>query len=109
MPCYLQKHPAGGWVVYNYNDAPVGLLPGEPDFDDMSPDEWQEHVIALQGFTPAIQAQVDFQGKPENGVVTLYDKETHPIKNLKNMQSYLQRLSILAKLKVEVQDCPDPT
>lgn len=94
MPYCLQRRADGNYVVLNRNYKPVGTVTTD----------WvrYEDFPAIKGrhITAALAAKLSHKASRDLDHIYLYDDGCIPTNSTKAMDSYLRRLSLLAKLKV---------
>ena len=95
LPYCLQKQPDGRYAILNRRYKPVGLAITEfINYEDYPV------CVNLKGLGPATAAKLSWKGDPDTDQIYLYNDGCVPTESSENMQSYLKRLEILAKLKV---------
>ena len=96
LPYCLQKLEDGRYVVLNRAYKPLGFLS-------------QEHVVyeefpiaaEIKGIGPAVAAKLSWKGDTDVDRIYLYNDGTNPVSSEANMDAYLDKLRILAKLKLK--------
>ena len=83
LPYCLQLQPDGRYAVLN-RDYPI--------------------LVEIKGLTPKVAAKLSHNGKPDLDAIYFYDDLSNPKLGAVNLKKYLDRLSILAKLKVVPQE-----
>ncbi|WP_198805938.1 hypothetical protein [Leptolyngbya sp. BL0902] len=96
FPYCLEKQPDGRYVVLNREYKPLG-------FKTRKYITYEEYPICveLKGLGPARAEKLSCHGDPNMDVIYLYDDSCVPTKSAEHMNNYLERLKILAKLKVQ--------
>jgi hypothetical protein len=92
FPYCIQKQSDGSWVVLNRKYKPVG-------FNTSEYIEYEKFPVSamLQGIGPAVAKKLSCD--EESGErIYLYDDGCMPTASKTNMESYLKKLQILAKL-----------
>jgi hypothetical protein len=99
LPYCLQLQPDGRYAVLNRDYQPVGFMTGERlNYEDYP------ILVEIKGLTPKVAAKLSHNGKPDLDDIYFYDDLSNPKLNAVNLKKYLDRLSILAKLKVIPQE-----
>ena len=95
LPYCLKKQVDGSYVVLNRNYKPLGFKTAEHV-------DYLEYPISvkMQGIKPKLAAKLSISGSPDTKDIFLYNDATVPIQGKKNMIAYLEKLEILAKLKL---------
>ncbi|HWR76613.1 MAG TPA: hypothetical protein VN283_05310 [Thiobacillus sp.] len=98
MPYCLRKQEDGRYVVLNREYKPVG-------FFTHSHVKYDEYPVAVQleGIGPATAAKLSWKGDDNPDEIFLYNDGCVPTHSAKNMDTYLAKLQILAKLKIKEQ------
>lgn len=95
MPYCLEKQKDGSYVVLNRNYKPLGF-------------KTNEHVdyfaypvrVKMRGMKSQTAAKLSISGDSNTEKIFLYNDATVPIRSKKNMEMYLEKLEVLAKLKL---------
>ena len=98
FPYCIKKLENGHHVVLNRDYKPLGF-------------KTTEHVkyenypigVRLAGLTAKKAAELSCKGSPDTNEIFLYADDCIPTKGAQHMRRYLERLAILAKLKVARQ------
>lgn len=95
LPYCLQKQADGSYVVLNRNYKPLGFMTGE----------WVDYAsypikVKMRGLKSQLAAKLSVTGKPDMDQIFLYNDSTVPTRSKKNMDMYLEKIAILAKLKL---------
>ncbi|NNM70195.1 MAG: hypothetical protein HKM00_09590 [Gallionella sp.] len=98
LPYCLIQQADGRYAVVNRRYKPLGYLTGE----------WVEYadkpiLCHLAGLDPATTRKLSWNGSENTDRVYLYNDGCVPTASDKNMNDYLGRVAILAKLKVSPQ------
>ena len=95
MPYIIQKQPDGRYAVLNREYKPVGFY--TRDFVT-----YADHpvLVNFKGLTKAKAAKISYRGDPDTDHIVLYNDGCVPTHTKKDMQAYLARLELLAKLAV---------
>jgi hypothetical protein len=94
LPYCLLKLKNGRHVVLNRNYNPLGFRTKQnPDF------EAYPIAVKFKRLGPATVKKLSYNGSPDTKMIYLYDDGSVPTRSKKNMQEYLERLKILAKLE----------
>ena len=93
MPYCLERQPCGRYAVLNRHYKPLGVL--SKDYVDYA----KVGTLAKIRMTAKDAIAISFDFNPRTSRVYLYDSGSHPLNNAQCMQSYMARLSILAKKK----------
>jgi hypothetical protein len=95
LPYCLKRLPDGRYVVLNREYKPLG-------FQTQEWIEYEQYPIAvtLKRFGPKTAARISWKGSPDLAWIYLYDDGCYPTASAADMQAYLKRLAILAKLEV---------
>lgn len=92
----LQKQPNGSYVFLNRNYKPIGFI------DSGFVDYGQYPIgVHLAGLTPAKAAEISYAADTSTANIFLYNDGCTPTSSADNMQAYLQRLAVLAALKID--------
>jgi hypothetical protein len=96
LPYCLQKQPDGRYAVLNRRYKPVG-------FQTREYLKYEDYPICvkLKGLRSTNAAKISFDGNPDTDTIYLYNDGCVPTHSTKHMRDYLQRLEMLAALKVE--------
>ncbi|NTW20934.1 MAG: hypothetical protein HEQ12_11375 [Aphanizomenon flos-aquae DEX188] len=95
LPYCLQKEPDGRYRILNRRYKPVGLTITEfINYEDYPV------CVNLKSLGQTTAAKLSWKGDPDTDKIYLYNDGCVPTENSENMQNYLKRLEILAKLKV---------
>lgn len=96
LPYCLQRLEDGRHVVLNRAYKPLGFLSKDHVV-------YEEYPVAVEikGIGPAVAAKLSWKGDSNIDTIYLYNDETNPINSDANMDAYLERLRILAKLKLK--------
>jgi len=96
LPYCLDKQSDGRYVVLNREYKPIGFKTTENI-------EYEDYPICveLKGITSTTAAKLSYKGDPNTDRIYLYNDGCVPTKSAEHMKSYLKRLEILAKLKVD--------
>lgn len=95
LPYCLHKQEDGRYVVLNREHKPVGFFTREfVNYD--------EHPVAvgLEDIGPATAAKLSWDGDENTDEILLYNDGCVPTASAADMDRYLAKLKILAKLKV---------
>lgn len=95
LPYCLQKQSDGSYVVLNRNYKPLGFTTGE----------WVDYAsypikAKMRGIKPKLAAKLSVSGKTDMDQIFLYNDSTVPTRSKKNMDMYLEKIEVLAKLKL---------
>lgn len=95
LPYCIQRQPDGRYVILNRDYKPLGFRTQERV-------EYGDYPVSvkLKGLTKRLAAQLSWEGSSDLDKIHLYDDGCVPTDSAKKMQAYMQRLSILAKLKI---------
>ena len=95
FPYCIEKQADGSWVVLNRQYKPVG-------FNTSEYIKYEDHPVSsrLEGLGPATLDKLSYTGKAEGDRVYLYNDGCVPTHSKKNMDVYLEKLRILAKLRL---------
>lgn len=95
LPYCLKRLPGGRYVVLNREYMPIG-------FKASAQVNYEEYPIAVKfkGLTQKVVAKLSYKGSEDLDNIFLYNDGCIPTRSTKNMQDYLCRLEILAKLKL---------
>lgn len=96
MPYCLKKQEDGSYAVLNREYKPVGF--NTNDFTNYSD---YPVTTKLKGISKAIAKKLSHEGSENTDVIYLYNDGCVPVHSKANMDSYLKKLAILAKLKVK--------
>ena len=95
MPYCLQKQEDGRYAVLNREYKPVGFFTGDYI-------KYDEHpvLVKIKGLTPAKAAKLSYQGDNDTNFIYLYNDGCKPTRSKRDMDSYLEKLALLAKMSV---------
>ena len=95
LPYCLKRLPDGRYVVLNREYKPLG-------FKTSAQVHYEEYPIAVKfkGLTQKVAAKLSYKGSEDLDSIFLYNDGCIPTRSAQNMQDYLHRLEILAKLKL---------
>ena len=95
LPYIIEKQPDGRYAVLNREYKPVGFY--TRDFVT-----YADHpvLVNFKGLTAAKAAKISYKGDPDTSHIVLYNDGCVPTQSKANMQAYLARLELLAKLAV---------
>lgn len=95
LPYCLQRQPDGRHVVLNREYKPLG-------FNSNAHVNYEDYPILfkMERFTEAVAMRVSCNGSRDRNQVLLYNDGCFPTSSAKNMKAYLERLAILAKLRL---------
>ena len=98
FPYCIEKR-FGAWVVLNRQYKPVGFNTGDyVTYEDFP-------VSAeLQGIGPAVAKKLSYDGNVEGDRIYLYNDGCVPTHSKGDMEAYLKKLGILARLKITRKD-----
>jgi hypothetical protein len=95
LPYCLQKQPDGTYAVLNREYKPVG-------FKTRDVIKYSDYPVCvkIKGLTPAKAVKLSNNGSKDLDTIFLYNDVTNPIGSKKNMDAYLAKIALLAKLSV---------
>jgi len=93
FPYCIEKQDDGTWVVMNRQYKPVGF-----NTSDYISHEDYPVSAKLSGIGPGVCRKLAYDGKGQGNRVYLYNDGTNPVGSKANMDAYLKKLAILAKL-----------
>ena len=95
LPYCIKKQDDGSYVVLNREYKPIGF--NTNDFITYS-----EFPVSskLTGIGPGTAKKLSHEGSENTDTIFLYNDGCIPTHSKENMDSYLKKISILAKLKV---------
>ena len=95
LPYCIELQEDGSWVVLNREYKPVG-------FNTKKNIKYSEFPVAtkFKGLGPKKLAKLSYTGKVEGTRVYLYNDGTNPLHGAPEMEQYLSKLELLAKLRV---------
>ena len=95
FPYCIEKQRDGTWVVLNRQYKPVGFNTGEFI-------RYEDHPVSanLEGIGPATLNKLSYTGKAEGDRIYLYNDGCVPTHSKANMDAYLEKLRVLAKLRL---------
>jgi len=94
LPYCLTKQADGKYVVLNREYKPIGFK--TKDWIDY---EKYPVAVKIKGLTAKVAAKISYKGSVDLENIYLYNDGCIPTKSAKNMQAYLNRLEVLAKLR----------
>ena len=94
LPYCLQKQDDNTYVVLNRSYSPVGL-------NEMGYVKYSDYPVSvpLKGIGPATAARISCDGDPSLDWIYLYNDGCIPTSSPKDMEMYLKRFEILARLQ----------
>lgn len=95
LPYCIEKQPGGTYVVLNREYKPLGFK--TRDFIKYAD---YPVCVKIKGLTAAKAAKLSVDESKDLDRIFLYDDATNPIRSKKNMDAYLAKLAVLAKLSV---------
>lgn len=96
LPYCLQQQPDGRYVILNRNYKPLGFITQEHlRYDDYP------IAVHLGGLGPSTAAKLSWEGSTDLTRIYLYSDNCIPTSSASAMQRYLDRLAILARLKIK--------
>ncbi|SFM56396.1 hypothetical protein [Nitrosomonas communis] len=98
LPYCIDRMKDGKYVVLNRTYKPLGFITSDIL-------EYQAYPISaeIQGITPTVAAKLSWKGDSNVERIYLYNDGCIPTESDANMDAYLDRLKILAKLKLKPQ------
>jgi hypothetical protein len=97
FPYHIEEVEPGFHVIVNRGYSPIGMNP-YPDVREWM--DYHPHMVKIRGLTPAIAKKLSYKGSDNTKSIYLYSGSSDPTKDPKDFAAYLERLAILAKLKV---------
>lgn len=96
FPYCMRKQEDGRYAVLNREYKPVGFFTR----DHVT---YAEHpvLVDLKGLTKAKAAKLSDTGRDDPNEIFLYNDATNPVLSKANMDVYLAKLAILAKLSIK--------
>lgn len=96
LPYCLQKQPDGRYAVLNREYKPVGFYTRE----------WIKYsdypvCVKINGMTATLASKLSYDGNSNTDQIHLYDDATSPSKGKTQMKAYLEKLALLATLKMD--------
>jgi hypothetical protein len=95
MPYCLKRLDDGRYVVLNRDYKPLGFRTRERVVYESFP-----IAVKFKGLTKKLAAKLSWDGSANLESIFLYNDATVPTDSAKRMTAYLERLAILAKLKI---------
>lgn len=96
LPYCIQQIEENKYVVLNREYKPLGFKTNKiVKYEDYP------IVVEIKGLTKSIISKISHNGNEDVGNIYLYDDGCVPTASQKNMEKYLERLAILAKLKTQ--------
>lgn len=96
LPYCIEKQKDGSYVVLNREYKPVGFNTTEwIDYDKYPVSAF------IKGLTPSVMKKISIEDDCDPEHIYLYSDGTNPLLSKANMDSYLKKLSVLAKLRFE--------
>lgn len=98
LPYCLEKLPNGKWAALNREYKPVGFCTRERI-------EYNDHPIGmpLKGLTAALVGKAAVSGSLDEGRFYLYNDACVPTHDPASLAAYLERLSLLMHLELDVE------
>lgn len=96
LPYCLKKQTDGSFIVLNREYKPLG-------FNTLTHVKYEDYPIStkFKGLTEKQITKVAYNGKMDHDCIFLYNDASIPTSSKENMKNYLDRLQILANLKVK--------
>ena len=95
FPYCLEKQPDGRYAVLNRDYNPVGFhTTGRVTYADFPV------LVTLKGLTPALAGEISDDASQDTDRVFLYRDGTNPVLSQENLDAYLDKLALLAKLSL---------
>lgn len=96
FPYCLDKQPDGRYVVLNRKHKPIGFKTSENV-------KYEDYPICveLKAIDSETAAKLSYKGDSNTDRIYLYNDGCVPTASAEHMKNYLERLKILAKIKVE--------
>jgi hypothetical protein len=93
FPYCIEKQDDGTWVVMNRQYKSVG-------FNTSDYIRYEDYPVSakLSGIGPGVCRKLAYDGNDQAKRVYLYNDGTNPVGSKANMDAYLKKLAILAKL-----------
>jgi hypothetical protein len=96
LPYCLQKQTDGRYAVLNREYKPVGFYTHE----------WIKYsdypvCLKINGMTATLASKLSYDGNSNTDQIHLYDDATSPSKGKSQMKAYLEKLALLATLKID--------
>ncbi len=98
LPYCLVKQTNGTYVAINRHQQPIGCLDdGYVNYD--------EHPVAvnIKGLTPGMARKLSWNGSSDTNCIYLYNDACTPGSSTKNMNAFLKKLRLLAKLRIVIE------
>lgn len=98
LPYCLKKQEDGSYVVLNREYKPVG-------FNTREYIRYEEHPVSskLKGIRPGTAKKLSYEGKEDTDVIYLYNDGCVPVHSKENMDAYMKKLTILAKIGIDTK------
>ena len=93
LPYCLEQVSNGKWVILNRRYKPLGMT--KSTHIDYEP--W---AVKLKGLTASVATKISWNNEPAREKIWLYNDGCVPTDSEANMEAYLSRLAVLAKLQV---------
>lgn len=95
FPYCIEKQSDGTWVVLNREYKPVG-------FNTSDYVRYEEYPVSskLSGIGPGVCRKLSYSGEVAGDRVYLYNDGCVPTNSKANMDAYLKKLALLAKLSL---------
>lgn len=103
LPYCLERLPDGRWIVLNRAYKPMGTTTPRAEFIDYG-DPYAlafEHGELDRETQSVISTSVDFDDEGEPARLYIYQDDSSPMKGPIEMEAYLERLAIMANLRVK--------
>lgn len=100
LPYCLQKQKDGSYIALNREYKPIGFYTDEHVDYGLYP-----IAVKFKGLTAKTAARVSYKNSPNLEAIYLYNDSCVPHFSKKDMAAYLDRLAILAKLKIVEIKC----
>ena len=99
LPYCLLQQPDGRYAILNREYKPLGFrTKAHVNYEDFPV------LVEFKGLTKKLASQISCNGSDTTAQIFLYDDSSVPISSTSDMNSYLRRLGLLAKLDVIEQE-----
>jgi hypothetical protein len=98
LPYCLKQTKPGWYAILHREYKPLGQLTGKLG-------DYAQQAVRIKGLGPATARRLSVHGDPDQTAIYLYDDGSIPTRSAWNWEAYSRRLNILAKLRIQSDDC----
>ena len=97
LPYCLEKQEDGSYVVLNREYAPIGFTQRK-NYNQLP------IFVKIKNLTPKLAEKLSYKKSNDTSNIYLYNDGSIPTSSKENMQSYLDKLALLAELQFHTED-----